>query len=286
MPRTRKPFDVDALWSLARLGEPSLSPDGAQAVASVTRHDMEQNKGQSSLYLFSTLGGEPRRLTEAGDKDGAPQWSPTGERVAFIARREQGGAKDEEAQLYLIAADGGEAQRAATVATGVECFKWFPDGRRIALVSWVWPGLKGARAQAAALKEFKARKESAYVTDELLYRHWDHHIPMGRVPHLHVLDLASGRLQDLMEGTDHSLDWKEPAAHSFDISPDGRLVFSAGITTRPFGVLLDEPGFLDSLWLADGGATPDTAATPPAGQVANSQAADKTTIDVEAKQKS
>jgi sec-independent protein translocase protein TatA len=30
----------------------------------------------------------------------------------------------------------------------------------------------------------------------------------------------------------------------------------------------------------------DTAATPPAGQVANSQAADKTTIDVEAKQKS
>lgn len=44
---------------------------------------------------------------------------------------------------------------------------------------------------------------------------------------------------------------------AFDISPDGRLVFSAGITTRPFGVLLDEPGFLDSLWLADGGATPD-----------------------------
>ncbi len=44
---------------------------------------------------------------------------------------------------------------------------------------------------------------------------------------------------------------------AFDISPDGRLVYSAGITTRPFGVLLDEPGFLDSLWLSDGGSTPD-----------------------------
>ncbi|MBB5206094.1 dipeptidyl aminopeptidase/acylaminoacyl peptidase [Inhella inkyongensis] len=227
MPKSPQAFDVDTLWALARIGEPSLSPDGAQAVASVTRFSMEDNKAQSSLYLFSTLGGEPRRLTEAGDKDGAPQWSPTGEQIAFVARREQGGAKDEEAQLYLIAPDGGEACRVATVATGVEAFRWFPDGRRIAFVSWVWPRLKGAKAQAQALKDFKARKESAYVTDELLYRHWDHHIPMGRVPHLLVLDCVSGKVQDLMEGTDYSLDWKEPGTHSFDISPDGRrIVFS------------------------------------------------------------
>ena len=41
-------------------------------------------------------------------------------------------------------------------------------------------------------------------------------------------------------------------------------------------------GFKDGM--KDGSA--DTPATPPAGQVANIQAADKTTIDVEAKQKS
>ncbi|MBH9552780.1 S9 family peptidase [Inhella gelatinilytica] len=230
MPRTvtpAAPFDVNALWALARIGEPSLSPDGAQAVAAVTRYDMEANKAQSSLWLFSTLGGEPRRLTEAGEKDSAPQWSPTGERIAFMAKREQGGSKDEEPQLYLIAPDGGEAQRAATVATGVEAFRWFPDGQRIAFISWVWPGLRGAKAQAEALAAFKARKTSAYVTDELMYRHWDHHIPMGRVPHLHVLDLRTGRVRDLMEGSEHSLDWKEPGAHSFDISPDGRRIVFA-----------------------------------------------------------
>ena len=42
-------------------------------------------------------------------------------------------------------------------------------------------------------------------------------------------------------------------------------------------------GFKDGM---KDGSSSDTAATPPAGQVANSQAADKTTIDVEAKQKS
>ena len=41
---SKKPFDVDALWALARLGEPSLSPDGSEAVASVTRYDMASNQ--------------------------------------------------------------------------------------------------------------------------------------------------------------------------------------------------------------------------------------------------
>ncbi len=216
-------FDVEALWALDRIGEPSLSPDGAQAVAGVTRHSMEANKAQSSLWLFSTLGGAPRRLTEAGEKDGNPQWSPRGDLIAFTAKREQAGVKDEEAQLYVIAPDGGEARRVGQVATGVEAFKWFPDGRRIAFVSWVWPDRKAA-AQGQALKDFKARKESAYVTEESLYRFWDHHIPMGRVPHLHVLDVATGQVRDLFEGSAWELSRAEPDANSFDISPDGRRI--------------------------------------------------------------
>ncbi len=221
-----KPFDVDALWSLDRIGAPSLSPDGAQAVASVTSHSMEQNKSASSLWLFSTLGGEPRRLTQAGDKDGQPQWSPMGDLIAFIARRDQQGDKDEEPQLYVIAPDGGEARRVAIIATGVEAFKWFPDGKRIAFISWVWPELKGPAAQTKAMKEFKDRKETAYVTSEASYRWWDHNLPMGRVPHLHVLDVASGKVRDLFEGRDLELTRMDPSANSFDISPDGkRIVF-------------------------------------------------------------
>jgi dipeptidyl aminopeptidase/acylaminoacyl peptidase len=218
-----KAFDVDALWALDRIGEPSLSPDGAQAVAGVTRHSMETNKAQSSLWLFSTLGGAPRRLTEAGEKDGNPQWSPGGDLIAFTAKREQAGVKDDEAQLYVIAPDGGEARRVGSVPTGVEAFKWFPDGRRIAFVSWVWPDRKAA-AQAQALRDFKARKETAYATEDALYRYWDHHIPAGRVPHLHVMDVATGKARDLFEGTAWELSRAEPDANSFDVTPDGRRI--------------------------------------------------------------
>jgi len=227
----KKPITVDDLWKIERIGNPSLSPDGAQAVAAVTRHSMDDNTSASSLWLLSTLGGKPRALTQCGEKDGAPRWSPRGDLIAFTARREQQGTKDETNQLYLIAPDGGEARRAASVATGVEAFRWFPDGRRIAFVSWVWPDLKGGKAQAKAAKEFKDRKETGYATSEAQYRFWDRNLPMGRVARLHLLELgrggAPGRVRDLFDGTPYELTRADPDADTFDISPDGRRIVFA-----------------------------------------------------------
>ena len=55
------PITVDHLWQMERLGVPSLSPDGAQAVVSLTSASMDDNKTRSALWLLSTLGGAPRR---------------------------------------------------------------------------------------------------------------------------------------------------------------------------------------------------------------------------------
>ncbi len=227
----KKLLDVDTLWRIERIGAPSLSPDGAQAVAAITRHSMDDNTSASTLWLLSTGGGQPRPLTQCGKKDGQPQWSPRGDLIAFVAKREQQGTKDDEAQLYLIPPDGGEAQRATTVATGVEALRWLPDGRRLVFVSWVWPGLEGEKAQARKLAEFKQRKESGYATSELQYRYWDHALPMGREPQLHLLELGRpgkpARVRNLFEGTTYSLQRSEPDADCFDVSPDGRRIVFA-----------------------------------------------------------
>jgi dipeptidyl aminopeptidase/acylaminoacyl peptidase len=223
----KKPITVEDLWKIERIGAPSLSPDGAQAVAAVTRYAMDDNKSFSSLWLMSTLGGAPRALTTCGDKDSSPRWSPRGDLIAFTAKREQEGDKDKEPQLYVIAPDGGEARRAAQVATGVDAFRWCPDGQRLVFVSWVWPDLKGSKAQAAEHKKFSERKETGYATSESQYRHWDHNLPMGRVPHLHLLELGTHKVRDLFEGTPHELRRGDPGANDFDVSPDGKRVVFA-----------------------------------------------------------
>lgn len=227
----KKTFDVDTLWQLERLGAPSLAPDGATAVAALTRYSMADNKSASALWLLPTARARPRALTHCGDKDGQPRWSPRGDLIAFVAKREQEGAKDEEAQLYVIAPDGGEARRGAQVATGVEAFRWLPDGRRLVFVSWVWPDAKDEKAQAKKLADFNKRKETGYATSEAQYRYWDHNLPAGREPVLHLLELdrrgGPGRTRNLFAGTTYSLTRSEPDADEFDVSPDGqRIVFA------------------------------------------------------------
>ena len=227
MKSTPSPLDALTLWKLSRVGGLSASPDGSRAVCSVTRYDMDKNSGSTSLWLLSTLGGEPRQLTRCGDKDGQAAWSPAGDQIAFVAKRDNGGKLDSTAQLYLISPDGGEARRVSNFAPGVESFRWMPDGKRLLFAAWVWPQLKGAAAQNRQHKAWSERKETGYVTSEAFYRYWDHHIPQDRVLHLLLLDLASGRVTDLFEGSPFELERSTEGPSSYDVHPSGaRLAFA------------------------------------------------------------
>jgi dipeptidyl aminopeptidase/acylaminoacyl peptidase len=217
---------VEHLWKLERPAQPTLSPDGAQACVSVATHDMEENTSRSSLWLYSAFGGEPRRLTSIGEKDGEPKWSPDGRWIAFIAKRPAAGSEkaDEEPQLYLIAPDGGEARRVTDIATGVFGIKWFPGSRRVAFLSWVWPEEKGFKALAKRYRAFKDDKVKAHVVEHSAYRWWDRWLSDGRVPHLFVVDIESGAMRDLFAGTRYEVARADPTAHLYDISPDGREI--------------------------------------------------------------
>src|ERR1041384_6899252 len=83
----RKRITVEDLLRIERPAQPTLSPDGAQVRVSVSAYDMKENKSRSSLWVLSAFGGEPRRLTSAGEKDGEPSWSPDGRWIAFCGKR-------------------------------------------------------------------------------------------------------------------------------------------------------------------------------------------------------
>jgi dipeptidyl aminopeptidase/acylaminoacyl peptidase len=222
----RKRITVEDLWKVERVATPTLSPDGAQACVSVTAYDMGDNKARASLWILSAFGGEPRRLTSAGEKDGEPRWSPDGKWIAFVAKRggSDGAKDDEQPQVYVIAPDGGEARRVTAIATGAFAIKWFADSRRIAFVSWVWPDTKGFKKLAKRWTAFQDDKVKAHVVEHAAYRWWDRWLSDGRVPHLFTVDVETGKMRDLFAGTTYELPRNDPAAHHYDIAPDGNEI--------------------------------------------------------------
>lgn len=222
-----KAIEAIDLWKIKRPSSLSLSHDGSLACAAVTSYDMESNTGSTHLWLLSTFGGAPRQLTACGEKDGGCRWSPDGASIAFVAKRGEGAVVDKEPQVYIISPDGGEAKRVSNIATGVSGIKWFPDSKRVALISWVWPDLKNEKDQAKRLEEMQGNKCKAMVVSRTVYRYWDHWLTDGRVPRVHVLDVASGKTRDLFAGTAYELPVFDPDASDYDISPDGKyLVFT------------------------------------------------------------
>ncbi len=74
----RHPLTLDDLLALPRVGDPDLSPDGALVAFTVGRTAPDGAGLQTSIWVVSTRGGEPRRLTAADGKARAPRFSPDG----------------------------------------------------------------------------------------------------------------------------------------------------------------------------------------------------------------
>ena len=233
MPSSKRVITTEDLWALKRIGPAAVSPDGQWACAAVTRYDMKGNEGSSQLWLLSTDGKTQKQLTR-GKRDGEPVWSPDGRWIAFVSKRGEGKEADENGQIYLIAADGGEARRLTDIATGASGLRWFPDSSRIAFSSWVWPELETEKAQAKRLKQDKDDKVKATMLEHNNYRYWDHWLPRGRQPHLHVADLETGKTRDLFAGMKFHLSMQEPGPGGYDISPDGKeIVFAYDFDPDP-----------------------------------------------------
>jgi dipeptidyl aminopeptidase/acylaminoacyl peptidase len=247
MPSKKRLITIDDLWSMKRIGAPSLSPDGRYACVAVAAFDMKENKSTSQLWLLSTDGTTQRQLSQ-GKNDSEPQWSPDGRWIAFLSKRQDESDKDEtqRVRLFVIAADGGEARCVTRLETGAQGLRWFPDSRQLAFISWVWPELKSEKAQNQRAQKEKKDKVKATVVEHNHYRYWDHWFARGRRPHLIVVDLEGGKSRDLFAGSRFHFPMQEPSADSYDISPDcGEVAFTYDFDPDPGGPSLTDIVLID-----------------------------------------
>jgi len=98
------------------LGSASWSPDGAWIAFDAVIDDRERD-----VYLVSSEGGPPRRVTQSPARDIVPNWSADSRWIYFASDR--AGSLD----LWKVSPDGGDAER-VTTGGAFEAFPT-PDGR-------------------------------------------------------------------------------------------------------------------------------------------------------------
>ncbi|MEI6347021.1 MAG: S9 family peptidase [Bacteroidota bacterium] len=149
------------LWSLGRVSDVQVSPDGTQIVFGITYYDVAENKGNRDLYLLSVNGGEVKRLTETLNSEFNAIWRPDGKKIGYISS-EKGSP-----QIWEMNPDGSDKIQISNITNGVNGFSYAPSMKHLLYTSDVkldsdvqdvYPDLP---------------KANALIYTELMYRHWD-----------------------------------------------------------------------------------------------------------------
>lgn len=149
------------LWSLGRISDPQPSPDGKSILFGVTYYDLKENKGNRDLYIVSLDGQEQRQLTRTPFSESNARWRPDGQWIGFIAA--DGGSP----QVWEMKPDGSAKRQITNISGGVQGFSYSPDGKSIAWAASV------KLDQTLAEQYPDLPKANAFLTDQLMYRHWD-----------------------------------------------------------------------------------------------------------------
>ena len=186
----------EALLAFGRMSDPQVSPDGKHILYGVSYTSVEDNRSVRNLFICNLDGSGNQQLTESGKSISNARWSSDGKHIAFLTGGQIWTAginrsKDGKWSLKKV-------KKVSEVSAGIGEFKISPDEKKIMYISYVKSHVKSPSDCYADLD-----KATAYTTDDLMYRHWDHTVM--EIPHTFVadFDIKAGTIgtgKDILEG--------------------------------------------------------------------------------------
>lgn len=199
-------FTPEVMWKMANMGSAELSPDGRSVAYSLTRYNLSQNRSSTSLWVQPFEGGEPRQLTEWGERDGSPQWSADGSKIYFLSSREKG------TQLWSISPEGEDMARITNIKGGISGYGVTKSGDRM----WYSASVEVKPIRSKKLYE-DMPESKVLIYDDLMVRHWNSW-DTGSYVHLFVAQIEQDKM--VSKGTDinEGEPWDSPTSPSFSSS--------------------------------------------------------------------
>ena len=232
----------EVMWKMSRIGGHALSPDGATLLYTLTRYNMEENRGVTVIVSRDLATGEEKELTDTSSNSVSPVWGADGKSIWFASNR--GG----EMQLWQMQADGSQPKQVSNIEGGIEGFGISPDERHIYYTQFV----HDKDINSADVHKDMA-KSKARIYDDLMVRHWDYW-DSGKYLHIFVADLLANGVGTATDITGEKSAWDTPLAPYFDHaeiawSPDGKqLAYTCKpLTGAEYAVSTDSDIFIYDL---------------------------------------
>ena len=151
----------EVMWSMNRLGEYAVSPDGKHVVYSNTYFIIEENKSKTDIYVIDIDGNNNRCITNSAASEYSPVWNKDGSKILFMS------AASGDMQVWEMNPDGSERKQVSFVEGGISGFKYSPDESQLLFTAEV--KLKDNVADVYP----DLPLSSGRINNDLMYRHWD-----------------------------------------------------------------------------------------------------------------